>query len=100
MKRPSDHSSEEENASKVTRFKLREGVVVNSGFREPPAEERVHHKGRLQKRFSNPQDQKNLFYGIIAVIVVLVILVFLELKQLRDRAEEKPSAPVPVEQAQ
>ena len=84
----------------MKRFKLREGVVVHSDFREPPKEEQPLHHGKLQKRFSNPQDRKNLFYGLIAVIVVLAILAVLELKQLHDRAEEKPSVPVPVEQTQ
>lgn len=73
---------------------------MNSGFRESPKAQRKLHHGQRQKRFSNPQDRKNLFYGLIAVIIVLVILALLELKQLRDRAEEKPSSPVPVERTQ
>lgn len=71
---------------------------MHTSFREPLPDEPHHSRGHRPKRFSNPQDQKNLLYGILAVIVALVILVILEIKQLRDRAEENPVTPPPTQQ--
>ena len=99
MKRPSDHSTGSEGDSpEAKRFKLREGVVVHTSFREVHPDELHHSGGHRPKRLSNPQDQKNLLYVIIALIVALVILVILEVKQLQDRAEEKPVTSPPTQQ--
>ena len=99
MKRPSDHPTGSEGTSpEGKRFKLREGVVVHTSFRETPPEEHHHSGGHRPKRLSNPQDQKNLLYAILAVIVALVILVILEVKQLRDRTEDKPVTSPPTQQ--
>lgn len=89
MNKPTDHFLEKEQAVGIKRFKLRNHILENPGFRSEIEQSAVVKKNPLNARFRNTQDRFNIILGVIALIVALIILCLLEIKQVHDAAAEK-----------